>query len=159
MMRVLVKTGHSRRLGSLLERLAGAAVLFALSIYFMVGGLDLGLGSPFRPGTGAFSFFSGLVLIVLASAILWQDLNGTGITGQPDWISFLAITGALSVFAMVAERFGLLPATFLTVLTASAPDRSLPWLGKTLLGLFMAALGYFLFIEALGLPFKAFRGF
>ncbi len=158
MMRIELENGHRPTLGQLVERIAGASVLLALSIYFMVGGLDLGLGNPFRPGTGAFPFFSGLVLLALAAAILFQDLQCTGITDRPDWVSFGAIVCALSVFALVTDRFGLLPATFLTVLTASAPDRSLPWWGKVLLGLFMAVLGYVLFIEALGLPFKAFRG-
>ncbi|MBT8154808.1 tripartite tricarboxylate transporter TctB family protein [Epibacterium ulvae] len=158
-MQIELEDGQRATLGQQVERIAGASVLVALSLYFMIGGFELGLGSPFRPGTGAFPFFSGLVLLALAAAILWQDLHSTGITERPDWVSFGAIVSALMVFALVTERFGLLPATFLTVLTASAPDRSLPWWGKILLGLFMAALGYVLFIEALGLPFKAFRAF
>jgi hypothetical protein len=42
---------------------------------------------------------------------------------------------------------------------ASFPDRSLPFLGKAALGAVVAAGSWLLFIELLGLPFKAFRGF
>lgn len=156
--KIMQDTGHRAGVKDILIRLSGAGVLVALGLYFMIGGLNLGLGSPFRPGTGAFPFFSALLLMGLALGILWQDLQQDGLADRPDWISFLAIGAALSVFALVTERFGLLPAVFLTVLTASAPDRSLPWWGKAALGLFMAGLSYVLFIEALGLPFKAIRG-
>lgn len=138
---------------------AGGAFLFLLSLYFMAGGLELGLGSPYRPGTGAFPFFTGAILLVLAIVIVVQDLKGDGLAERPDWISFLAISAALAVFALTADRFGLLPATFLTIIIASVPDRSLPFWGKAVLGVIVAAGSWVLFIEALGLPFKAFEGF
>ncbi|WP_424934382.1 tripartite tricarboxylate transporter TctB family protein [Amaricoccus macauensis] len=137
----------------------GGVALAGLSIYFMSGGLKLGLGTPFRPGTGAFPFFTGLILIVLSAGIIVQDLGSDGLAERPDWISFLAIGAALMVFALTAERFGLLPAVFLTTIIASAPDRSLHLPGKAILGVILAASSWVLFIEALGLPFKAFRGF
>ncbi|QEW24023.1 Tripartite tricarboxylate transporter TctB family protein (plasmid) [Paracoccaceae bacterium] len=136
----------------------GGGVLVALSIYFMIGGLELGLGTPFRPGTGAFPFFSGAILIVLSVAIIVQDLRSDGLAERPDWVSFLAIGGSLATFALTADRFGLLPAAFLTTLVASAPDRTLPWWGKIALGAFMGLLAWVLFIQALGLPFRAIRG-
>jgi hypothetical protein len=138
---------------------AGGAFLLLLSLYFMEGGIELGLGSPFRPGTGAFPFFTGAILLVLAVVILLQDLRSGGLAERPDWISFLAISAALAVFALTADRFGLLPAAFLTIVIASVPDRSLPFRGKALLGVVVAAGSWVLFIEVLGLPFKAFEGF
>lgn len=137
---------------------AGGVFLVGLSLYFVTGGLQLGLGSVFRPGTGAFPFFSGLILIALALGIIVQDLRSDGLAERPDWISFLAISGALSVFALLADRAGLMPAVFLAAITASIPDRSLPPLGKIALGIVLAIASWVLFIEALGLPFKAVRG-
>lgn len=136
----------------------GGAALVGMSLYFMWGGVQLGLGSVFRPGTGAFPFFTGLLLIVLSICILWQDLRADGLAERPDWISLLAISAALSVFALLADRAGLMPAIFVATLTASVPDRSLPWLGKLFLGAILAVAGWALFIEALGLPFKAIQG-
>ena len=46
----------------------------------------------------------------------------------------VAICAALAVFAVTAERIGLVPAAFLTVIVASLPDRSLPFRGKAILG-------------------------
>lgn len=137
----------------------GGALLIVLSIIFMVGGLDLGLGVPTRLGTGAFPFLTGAVLAVLALAICIEERRGDGIAEMPDWIGFLAITAALAIFATTADRFGLVPAAFLTVVVASLPDRSLPLIGKAILGCIVAAASWAVFIEVLNLPFKAFAGF
>ncbi|QPM91329.1 tripartite tricarboxylate transporter TctB family protein [Pseudooceanicola algae] len=137
---------------------AGGAALIGLSVYFMWGGLALGLGSVFRPGTGAFPFFTGLLLIVLGVGIVLQDLGRDGLAERPDWVSFAAISAALAVFALLADRAGLMPAVFVATITASIPDRSLSLPGKALLGAILAVAAWGLFIAALGLPFHAVRG-
>ncbi|MDH3659115.1 MAG: tripartite tricarboxylate transporter TctB family protein [Alphaproteobacteria bacterium] len=137
----------------------GGGLLLVLSIIFMVGGLDLGLGVPTRLGTGAFPFLTGAVLAVLALVICIEERRGDGLAEMPDWIAFLAITAALASFAVTADRLGLVPAAFLTVVVASLPDRSLPLIGKAILGGIVAAASWALFIGVLNLPFKAFAGF
>lgn len=136
----------------------GGAILFVASIIFMVGGLQLGLGTPFRLGTGAFPFVTGLILSVLAIAICIQEWRGDGLVEAPDWISFTAIIAALAVFAATADRLGLVPAVFLTIMVASSPDRSLSLVGKATLGSIVAGASWVLFIELLNLPFKAIVG-
>lgn len=136
----------------------GSAGLLGLSIVFMVGGLQLGLGSPFRLGTGAFPFLSGLLLAILSALNLILDVRGAQLSETPDWMGFLAISGALAVFALTAERLGLMPAAFLTTFVASLPDRSLPLPQKAVLGVAVAVGSWLLFIEALNLPFKPFVG-
>ena len=125
----------------------------------MVGGWQLGLGVPTRLGTGAFPFLTGAILAILATVICIEERRGDGIAETPDWIAFLAISAALAVFAVTADRIGLVPGTFLTVIVASLPDRSLPLLGKAILGCIVAVACWVLFIETLNLPFKPFVGF
>ncbi|MGH1483389.1 MAG: tripartite tricarboxylate transporter TctB family protein [Geminicoccales bacterium] len=137
----------------------GGVILIILSIIFMVGGLNLGLGVPTRLGTGAFPFLAGAVLAVLAVAICIEERRGGGLAELPDWVGFLAVTAALAIFAMTANRLGLVPAAFLTVVVSSLPDRSLPLIGKAVLGCIVAAASWALFIKLLNLPFKAFAGF
>jgi hypothetical protein len=137
----------------------GGALLFLLSVVFMVGGWRLGLGVPTRLGTGAFPFITGLVLAVLSAAICIEERRGDGISQMPDWIAFTSICAALAIFALTAERMGLVPATFLTVVVASLPDRSLPLPGKALLGVVVSLGCWGLFIEVLNLPFKPFMSF
>lgn len=137
----------------------GGLILVALSIVFMVGGWELGLGVPTRLGTGAFPFITGAVLAVLAAVICIEERRGDGIAETPDWIAFLAICAALAVFAATADRIGLVPGTFLTVIVASLPDRSLPLAGKAILGGILAVACWGLFIEMLNLPIKPFVGF
>lgn len=136
----------------------GGLLLLVLGILFMVGGWELGLGVPTRLGTGAFPFVSGALLVVLAAVICVEERRGDGIAEAPDWIALLAICAALAVFAVTAERVGLVPAAFLTVVVASLPDRSLPLRGKALLGVVVALACWGLFIELLNLPFKPFVG-
>ncbi len=136
----------------------GGGILLVLSIIFMVGGWQLGLGVPTRLGTGAFPFISGALLAILSIVICIEERRGDGIVETPDWIAFLAICAALAVFAVTAERIGLVPAAFLTVIVASLPDRSLPLRGKAILGCVVALACWGLFIELLNLPFKPFVG-
>ncbi len=136
---------------------SGGLFLALVSLYFMYGGLALGLGSPFRPGTGAFPFFTGMILLAFSLTIIFRDLRGDGLAEDPDWISFFAIGAALSVFALASGRLGLVPAAFLTTVIASLPDRSLPLSGKAILGAVVAAGCWVLFIKLLGLPFDAFE--
>ena len=137
----------------------GGALLLVLSVIFMVGGWRLGLGVPTRLGTGAFPFVTGAILALLAAVICIEERRGDGIAEMPDWIAFLAICGALAVFALTADRLGLVPGTFLTVVVASSPDRNLPFVGKVILGGIVALACWGLFIEVLNLPFKPFAGF
>jgi hypothetical protein len=136
----------------------GGLLLLALSVIFMVGGWQLGLGVPTRLGTGAFPFVTGAVLSVLAVFICLAERRGDGLAEVPDWLGLAAIAAALAVFALTADRIGLVPGVFLTVIVASLPDRSLPPLGKALLGVVVALACWGLFIEVLNLPFKPFKG-
>ena len=137
----------------------GGLLLLALSVIFMVGGWELGLGVPTRLGTGAFPFVTGAILAVLAVVICIEERKGDGIAELPDWVGFLAICASLAVFALTADTIGLVPAAFLTVVVASLPDRSLPIWGKALLGALVSLACWGLFIEVINLPFKPFVGF
>ncbi|MEP2471974.1 MAG: tripartite tricarboxylate transporter TctB family protein [Paracoccaceae bacterium] len=136
----------------------GGLLLFVLSIIFIVGGWQLGLGVPTRLGTGAFPFLTGVTLAILAVFIVLADRRGTGLAEIPDWIALLAIASALAVFAIAVDRVGLVPGVFLTVIVASFPDRSLSFFGKAVLGACIALACWLVFIEGLNLPFKPFVG-
>ncbi|WP_425090856.1 tripartite tricarboxylate transporter TctB family protein [Tropicimonas sp. S265A] len=137
----------------------GGVSLFCLSIVFIVGGYDLGVGSPRRLGTGAFPVITGFILAVLSLAVIAADLRDTSDAERPDWISFVAIGTALAVFALTVGRIGLVPGVFLTTITASLPDPALPFLGKLVLATLVALSCWALFIGLIGLPFDAFGGF
>ncbi len=136
----------------------GGLILLAVSIVFIVGGWQLGLGVPRRLGTGAFPFLTGLVLAVLATAICIVERRGDGLAEMPDWVSAMAICAALAVFAVTVGRIGLVPGVFLTVIVASLPDRSLSWPGKAALGLGVGLGCWLVFVELVNLPIKPFPG-
>lgn len=136
----------------------GGAGLLALSIVFIVGGYELGVGSPRRLGTGAFPVIMGFILAVLSLVVIAIDIRDTSDAERPDWISFAAIGAALAVFALTVGRIGLVPGAFLTTITASLPDPSLPVLGKIILGAVVSLACWALFIGLIGLPFAPFGG-
>lgn len=136
----------------------GGVGLLLLSIVFIVGGYELGVGSSRRLGTGAFPVITGFILAVLSLAVIAADLRDTSDAERPDWISFAAIGAALAVFALTVGRIGLVPGAFLTVITASLPDPSLPFIGKVILGAVVSLACWGLFIGVIGLPFAAFGG-
>lgn len=137
----------------------GGAGLLVLSIVFIVGGFDLGVGTPSRLGTGAFPAVTGFILAILSLAVIAADLQDSSDAERPDWISFAAIGAALAVFALTVGRIGLVPGVFLTTITASLPDPSLRFTGKMLLAAIVALGCWALFIGVIGLPLDAFGGF
>lgn len=137
----------------------GGLALLALSLVFIVGGYQLGVGSARRLGTGAFPAVTGFVLAILSLAIIAADLRDTSDAERPDWISFGAIGAALAIFALTVGRIGLVPGVFLTTVTASLPDPSLPFFGKLVLGAVVAVGCWGLFIGLIDLPVRAFVGF
>lgn len=139
-------------------RALGGIGLLALSLVFIIGGFELGVGSARRLGTGAFPVITGFILAVLSLSVIAADLRDSSDAERPDWISFAAIGAALMVFALTVSRLGLVPGVFLTVITASLPDSSLPFLGKMALGAIVALACWGLFIELIGLPFAPFGG-
>ncbi|MEO9275160.1 2-oxo-4-hydroxy-4-carboxy-5-ureidoimidazoline decarboxylase [Marinomonas sp. 5E14-1] len=154
-----VKSNHPTSSLAVWSGVIGGGVLFIISVVFVIGGIELGLGSPFRLGTGAFPFITGLILGALSLAICFYELRGDGLSSTPDWIGSAAICAALAVFALTAERLGLVPAAFLTVFVASLPERNLSLVSKTVLGSCVGIACWILFIELLNLPFKPFVGF
>ena len=62
------------------------------------------------------------------------------------------------MFALTVGRIGLVPGVFLTTVTASLPDPSLPFVGKLALGALVGVGCWGLFIGLIGLPFSAFGG-
>lgn len=136
----------------------GGLLLVVLSVIFVTGGWQLGLGVPTRLGTGAFPFLTGAVLAVLAVFICIAERRGSERNEAPDWLALTAIVAALAIFALTVDRIGLIPGVFATVVVASFPDRSLSFTGKGLLGICVAIACWLIFIELLNLPFKPIVG-
>lgn len=136
----------------------GGGFLAVLSLFFILGGWDLGLGIPTRLGTGAFPFITGLIVFFLSVFICVLDKNNINSAETPDWVAFLTIIASIAIFALMAESFGLVPAIFLSVIVASLPDKNLSMANKALLGGIVALGCWILFIVILDLPFKAIVG-
>ena len=154
----LRRTGDEARAPNAYLGALGGAGLLALGVVFVVGGYELGVGTSRRLGTGAFPAITGGLLVVLSLVVIAGDLRDRSDAERPDWVSFAAMGAALAVFALTVGRIGLVPGAFLTVITASLPDPSLPVLGKLALAAIVSLACWGLFIGLIGLPFAPFGG-
>lgn len=125
----------------------GAVVVFVASGY--------PIGSAMRMGPGYFPVLLGGILVVLGAAIgghaLW--------TGDPAPLPpvrlrpLLLVTLSILVFALMLERFGLVPAIAATVLASCLGGHEFRWLEVAVLAAILAAASVLIFHLGLGLPF------
>lgn len=113
------------------------------------------IGTLRRMGSGAFPMGLGIVLAGLGAAVAISARGAarriaTDITlpRRP----LVAILAALAVFALVIERFGLVPATVAMLVVGDLAAGPVAVLRSVRVGLLMAGVGYLVFVLALGLP-------
>jgi hypothetical protein len=137
--------------------IGAALVVFALGAFLLWQGSGYALGSLNRMGPGYFPVALGVILmgfgVVLLCEVKRLDTPPPDLKFRP----FLMIGAGLVAFALMLDRFGLVPATIaLTVLSALAdrPVRPRAVLGTAAV---VAGIGYFVFLRGFGLQIDAFR--
>ncbi|WP_419897039.1 tripartite tricarboxylate transporter TctB family protein [Roseomonas sp. USHLN139] len=136
-------------IGGLLLLLAGA--------WFMSMAADHSMGSLRRMGPGFMPMGIGVLVMVFGLLVGLPALFRAGAMPLPEWRPFATICLAVLGFALVVEKFGLVPATVvLTVIAALAEPQIRP-LRLALLCAALSALGVGVFVIGLGIPLAAFR--
>jgi hypothetical protein len=137
----------------------GGLVLIALGLFFALhASANYSMGELRRMGPGFFPVALGGVLAGLGVVLLVSSLTGPiQRLGGFAWRPFIAVVAGLSVFAVMVERFGMIPSTVvLTGIVALGERRVRPW-RTLLLALALAAIGVVVFSWGLGLPIPAVR--
>jgi hypothetical protein len=116
-------------------------------------GLDL--GSWRRLGPGAFPLGLGVILVALGVIVAAGDLRRPFDVLPPDQRAIGAVAAAVAVFALLAERAGVLPAVAASVLVMSSLVGALRWPGRLMLAVGVTAGVWAVFLWALGLPMQA----
>lgn len=132
--------------------------LMAIGIAFAAGSwLHLDLGTLRRLGPGALPLGLGVILALLGAIALVQGLmQHAEQVPRPDLHALAAVGVAITSFAVLTERLGLLPAVFGTVLAMTTVIGDLPWLGRLTLALGVAIGIWGVFLLGLRLPLRAF---
>jgi putative tricarboxylic transport membrane protein len=135
---------------------ACAGLLFvAIGAVAVIAAGKYTFGTTMRMGPGYFPVLLGGILIVLGGAIgiraLWSAVSASlpSIPVRP----LLLVTLSLLVFALLLDRFGLVPAIVAAVLVSGIGGHEFRWREAVPLALFLAAASVLIFHVGLGLPF------
>lgn len=135
--------------GALLVVVGLSAALYATGHY--------PTGTLRRMGAGMFPMMLGYLLAGLGVLILVPALFRAGDLPVPDWRPLVAILVGISAFAVIVERFGMVPAIIgLTACVVFADGRPRA-LRTLLLACALSAIAFVVFQLALGIPLPAYR--
>lgn len=143
---------------SAIRRALSGGVLLAFGAAMLGIGWDYPVGRLIQMGPGFMPRAIGLLICLLATAILWLDLSdGSAERAERlHWRGLIFVSAGILLFAGLVDAAGLVPAIFLGVAAAMPADpesRPLP----ILLYSALAALGgWVLFLVVLELPIPAF---
>lgn len=134
--------------------LLGGIILLAVGVMFSWGSIRLGLGSGRNMGPGYFPFLAGVFVVVSALLTLAASFLGKESLPKIQWKPLLWICLSVSVFILVIQYFGLIPAVFATVWTASMADDAFRMKQTAWLSLGSCAAAWFIFVYGLSLPLR-----
>ena len=104
---------------------AGAFIVL-IGVLAIVESLNFDLGSTRRIGPGYFPFYVGVFMVILGVAIalerLWSNSQADTEFAFPPLRAPLLILASVVCFAVMVERFGLVPAVGVSVFLASLVD-------------------------------------
>lgn len=139
------------------EDIIGGALMIAGGTWFAFYALNYNLGTLRRMGPAYFPLSIGILVVAFGLIILVPALFRAGTLPRPEWRPFLAICIAVLGFALLVDRFGLIPAVLLLTVLAAFAERN-PSLRLTLiLAASLAAIAVLVFTMGLGIPIPAYR--
>ncbi|MGE0747767.1 MAG: tripartite tricarboxylate transporter TctB family protein [Rhodospirillales bacterium] len=114
-------------------------------------------GALRRMGPGMFPMMLGYLLAALGALILAPALFRGGAMPAPDWRPLVAILLGISAFAVIVERYGMVPAIVgLTACVVFADGRPRVLRSLVLAGV-LSAIAFVVFQLALDIPLPAYR--
>jgi len=139
-------------------RAVGGTVLIAIGLFILIVAWSYPLGTVTQMGPGFIPRCVAIAIILLGVVVLVIDLRSAHFVGveRPQWRGILFITAAVSVFGVLVNGLGLVPAMFLAVAISMFADNQARSPGILLYAAIVTFLGWLLFIPALGLPLSAF---
>lgn len=151
-------TPGSRKRG-LAHEATPAAVILAFGIVFLIGGLQLPMGSVGRMGPGYFPVTLSVILLAVSALLMLRGwTRRLSESASPDLWAMLLISLSTFGFAGVYLLAGLLPAIAVCVGATMAFDGRNSWKDILFATLFAMLLLWAIFIFLLDLPMPVLRG-
>lgn len=133
----------------------GGLVLFGLALFMLWAGSDLpGMrGFAFGPGTGPRIFASVLACLSLIVMIVGMFSQGPGLERYA-WRGPLFITLGTLLFAVTIRQFGLIIASYLSIVTVALGSTEMRWVETLIWAAVLTAFCVLVFPIALSLPLQ-----
>lgn len=131
----------------------GALVAFGLFVSFHAY-THYAVGTITEMGPGMVPAGLGIVLAGLGIVIAASALFRAGALPRLEWRPFLCVLCALAAFALLVERFGVIPAIYALVFIAMLGDDERRPVASFLLATALNVIVIGVFVLGLGLPFK-----
>ncbi|WP_213772133.1 tripartite tricarboxylate transporter TctB family protein [Bradyrhizobium sp. dw_78] len=134
----------------------GLVALIGLGTIAQASRYDLGtremMGSGFFPMILGSVLLAVGVLIFVSAGRAAADRHEGNDLGAPEWRGWVCIIAGMSLFIFLAERRGLLPATFACVFVSALGDKNSSFKSALVLAAGMSVLGIALFSYGLKIP-------
>lgn len=149
---------EARSQSSAAQRAVSGAILLAFGIAMLAIGWDYPVGKLTQMGPGFIPRAIGILVCVLAAAILYLDISDPKIAPPEhlQWRGLIFISAAILLFAGMIEVTGLLPAIFLSVIISKLAAPSNRPLAILIYASLTTFAGWMLFLVILELPIPAF---
>ena len=141
-----------------LKNTLGGLLLVAIGLYFLIGALQMPMGTPRRLGPGVYPALLAAVAIVMGAILTFQAIRRAGTVPQVYWRAAAGILAGILTFYFGFVYLGMIPATFGAMLVASYADHDVKLLRAVLLAAGTAVAVWLIFTVGLTLPLPAFQG-
>lgn len=148
-MRRTMKLDYADAIGGVLLVVGGA--------WFALYALNYDIGTARRMGPAYFPFGIGCLVALFGLGCVLGALNRAGVVPQVEWRPFAAICLGVLAFALVIERFGLVPATVVLVLVSAMAENKPRVLTTIVLAAALCLIGVAIFSWGLGIPMPVLR--
>lgn len=138
------------------DALAGLLFMALGAIGFVVA-LSYPFGSLQEMGPGFFPRVLGVILIGFGIVTLVKGLrSGEPVEGTWAWLPLLLLAVSLIAFGWLMERFGLLPALVVLIVTSARAGKEFRWKETAVLTVVLCLMAVAIFVWGLGLPYSLF---
>ncbi len=136
--------------------LAGGAFLALIGLVFLVGSFDYGIGTATEMKAGYFPMVLGGIAAAIGLFIAVSGWSRPDAFPAIPWRPVIAITAALTAFALLIEHAGIIPAAFAAVVLSSLANAGAGVVSTLVLAASVSLSAWALFSIGFGLPIPAF---
>lgn len=140
-----------------LADIIGGVLLIAGGTWFTLLSTEYNAGTLRRMGPGYLPMTIGGLVILFGVLVAVPALFRAGSLPRPEWRPFITICLSVLAFALVVEKFGLVPATVALTVVAAMAETRIRMLQVVLLAAGLSIIGVAVFTKGLGIPIPAFR--